>query len=69
MPGSGPARAVVDPTTGEPYAEARDSTDDDVDAACRAAADALPGWRATTPSERSRALLRAADVWRRTPRS
>ena len=41
MSGSGPVRAVVDPTTGERYAEARDSTDDDVDAACRAATDAL----------------------------
>ncbi len=62
MSGSGPVRAVVDPTTGERYAEARDSTDDDVDAACRAATDALPDWRATTPAERSRALLTAADV-------
>ena len=62
VPGSGPGRAVIDPTTGERYAVARDSTGDDVDAACRAAADALPGWRATTPSERGRALLVAADV-------
>jgi betaine-aldehyde dehydrogenase len=62
VPGSGPARGIVDPTTGERYAEARDSTDVDVDTACRAAAEALPGWRSTTPSERSRALLSAADV-------
>ena len=62
LAGSGRVRAVVDPTTGEQYAEARDSTVDDVDTACRAAADALAGWRATTPSERSRALLAAAAV-------
>jgi betaine-aldehyde dehydrogenase len=62
---SGPPRAVVDPTTGSAYAEARDSTPADVDRACAAASAALDGWRSTPPSERSRLLLSAADVLER----
>ncbi len=53
---------VVDPSTGEAYAEAPLSGPEDVDLACRAAAEAFPGWRDTTPSERARALLRLADA-------
>jgi betaine-aldehyde dehydrogenase len=51
---------VVDPSTGEPYAEAPLSGPEDVDAACRAAAEAFEGWRDSTPAERSLALLRFA---------
>src|SRR5437016_2913769 len=51
---------VVDPSTGEAYAEAPLSGPEDVDAACRAAAQAFEGWRDTTPAERSLALLRFA---------
>jgi betaine-aldehyde dehydrogenase len=52
---------VVDPSTGEPYAESPLSGPEDVDAACDAAAEAFDGWRDATPAERSRALLRFAD--------
>src|SRR5205807_3051512 len=41
----GRTMALVDPSTGEPYAEAPLSGPDDVDAACRAAAEAFEGWR------------------------
>ncbi len=53
---------VVDPSTGETYAEAPLSGSADVDLACQAAATAFDGWRDTTPSERSRMLLRLADA-------
>jgi betaine-aldehyde dehydrogenase len=58
----GPLAPVVDPSTGEAYAEAPVSTAADVDAAVRAAAAAFPGWRAATPSARSMAILRIADA-------
>ncbi|MEU8117447.1 gamma-aminobutyraldehyde dehydrogenase [Spirillospora sp. NPDC049024] len=53
---------VVDPSTGETYAEAPVSGAEDVDAAFRAAADAFPAWRDATPGERSLAMLRFADA-------
>ena len=53
---------VVDPSTGEPYAQAPVSGPADVDAALRAAAAAQPGWRDATPAERSLALLRFATA-------
>ena len=53
---------VVDPSTGETYAEAPLSGSADVDLACQAAATAFDTWRDTTPSERSRLLLRLADA-------
>lgn len=53
---------VVDPSTGEVYAEAPVSGAEDVDAAFRAASEAFPGWRDATPSERSLAMLRFADA-------
>jgi betaine-aldehyde dehydrogenase len=53
---------VVDPSTGETYAEAPLSGPADVDMACRAAAVAFSSWRDTTPSERSRMLLKLADA-------
>ena len=53
---------VIDPSTGEGYAEAPLSAAADVDLACQAAATAFDGWRDTTPSERSRLLLRLADA-------
>jgi betaine-aldehyde dehydrogenase len=54
---------LVDPTTGEVFATAPVSTEEDVDRAVRAAADAFPGWADSTPSERSRALLKIADAF------
>ncbi|MGH3152031.1 MAG: aminobutyraldehyde dehydrogenase, partial [Streptosporangiaceae bacterium] len=53
---------VIDPSTGEVYAHAPVSGRQDVDAAMQAAAAAFEGWRDTTPSERSLALLRFADA-------
>jgi betaine-aldehyde dehydrogenase len=53
---------VVDPSTGEAYAEAPLSGPEDVDVAFRAAASAFESWRDTTPSERSRMLLKLADA-------
>jgi betaine-aldehyde dehydrogenase len=53
---------VIDPSTGETYAEAPLSGPGDVDLACQAASTAFAGWRDTTPSERSRMLLKLADA-------
>jgi betaine-aldehyde dehydrogenase len=53
---------VVDPSTGEVYAQAPVSGRPDVDAAMQAAASAFAGWRDSTPSERSLALFRIADA-------
>jgi betaine-aldehyde dehydrogenase len=53
---------VVDPSTGETYAEAPLSGPEDVDLAYRAAAAAFARWRDTTPSERSLMLLKLADA-------
>ncbi|HWG74014.1 MAG TPA: gamma-aminobutyraldehyde dehydrogenase [Acidimicrobiales bacterium] len=60
-PAGGRTTSVVDPSTGKGYAEAPLSDAADVDAACRAAADAFETWRDSTPAERSMALLRLAD--------
>jgi betaine-aldehyde dehydrogenase len=59
----GQTAPLVDPSTGEVFAEAPLSSEADVDAAMQAAARAFDGgWRDTTPSERGRALLRIADA-------
>src|SRR5437879_9639119 len=57
---SGRTMPIVDPSTGEAYAEAPLSGPEDVDAACHAAAEAFEGWRDATPAERSLALLKFA---------
>ena len=53
---------LIDPSTGEVFATAPISGTAEVDAAFASAADAFPGWRDATPSERSLALLRIADA-------
>src|SRR6516164_2737361 len=58
----GQTSEVVDPSTGEPYAQAPVSGPADADAALRAAAAAFESWRDATPAERSLALLRIADA-------
>ncbi len=58
----GRTTAVVDPGTGETYAEAPLSGPGDVDRACRAAATAFERWRDTTPSERSLLLWKLAEA-------
>jgi betaine-aldehyde dehydrogenase len=52
---------LIDPSTGEVFATAPVSREDEVNAAFGAAADAFEGWRDATPAERSLALLRIAD--------
>jgi betaine-aldehyde dehydrogenase len=53
---------VVDPATGEVYAQAPLSGPADVDSAMAVAAAAFEQWGDTTPAERQRALLRLADA-------
>jgi betaine-aldehyde dehydrogenase len=60
---SGRTSSLIDPCTGEVFAQAPLSGEADVDAAVRAAARAFDnGWRDTTPGERGQALLRIADA-------
>ncbi len=54
---------LVDPTTGQVFAEAPVSSAADVDAAMVAAATAFEGWRDSTPSDRQKALIRIADAF------
>lgn len=54
----GVVSAVLNPATGEAYAEAPVSGAADVDAAMAAASTAFETWRDSTPAERQRALLR-----------
>jgi betaine-aldehyde dehydrogenase len=53
---------LINPSTGQEFAQASLSGDEDIDRACRAAARAFEEWRETTPSERSLALIRIADA-------
>jgi len=53
---------LISPVTGLPFAEAPVSNEADVDRAFAAASSAFATWKRTTPSERSRALLKIADV-------
>ncbi len=61
-PVDGRSSDLVNPATGEVFAQAPLSGPEDVDAAYGAAADAFESWRDTTPSERQLALLRLADA-------
>jgi len=54
---------LVDPSTGDVYAQAPLSRAADLDAAFKDSARAFESWRDTTPSERQRALLRIADAF------
>jgi betaine-aldehyde dehydrogenase len=58
----GPTAPLIDPSTGETFAQAPVSGPKDVDRALRVAAEAFASWRRTTPSERSLALFRIADA-------
>ena len=53
---------LVDPVTEEVFAKAAVSSEEEIDAACKAAARAFEGWGQTTPSERQLALLKIADA-------
>ena len=59
---SGETYDVLDPTTGEVYAQAQMSGAEDIDAAYGAAAKAFEAWGDTTPAERQKALLKIADA-------
>jgi betaine-aldehyde dehydrogenase len=59
---SGSSAPIVDPSTGEAFAEAPVSGPDDVERALRAAEQAFLSWRRSTPSHRSEALLKVADA-------
>jgi len=61
----GATTPLVDPCTGETYGSAPRSNAADVDDAVAAASAAFDGWRSSTPSERSLALLRIADALER----
>jgi betaine-aldehyde dehydrogenase len=53
---------LVDPSTGQVFAQAPVSSAADVDAAVQAAARAFETWRDSTPSDRQKALIRIADA-------
>ena len=53
---------IINPATGEEFARAPVSSAADVEAALQAARRAFPGWRDSTPRERSLALLHIADA-------
>jgi betaine-aldehyde dehydrogenase len=59
---SGETYDVIDPTTGEVYAQAPKSGAEDVDRAYAAAAAAFESWRETTPQDRGNALLKIAQA-------
>jgi betaine-aldehyde dehydrogenase len=59
---SGQTTDLVNPHTGEVFAQAVVSGAEDVDAAYRAASAAFDDWSQTTPSERQAALLKIADL-------
>jgi 1-pyrroline dehydrogenase len=53
---------IVNPATGETFAEVPQGTQADVDRAVKAAKAALPEWLETTPGERAEMLLKLADA-------
>ena len=61
-PQSGKYVELINPATGQPFAEMPLSGEADVDAAAKVAAQAFVSWRRTTPSQRSMALLKIADT-------
>ncbi|MDF2782512.1 MAG: gamma-aminobutyraldehyde dehydrogenase, partial [Geminicoccaceae bacterium] len=59
--GEGEPQAILNPATGDTIATINEASKAQVDAAVKAAADALPAWSRTTPAERSLMLLKLAD--------
>ena len=59
---SGETYDVIDPTTGEVYAQAPMSGAEDVDRAYAAAATAFESWVDSTPQDRAAAMLKIADA-------
>jgi betaine-aldehyde dehydrogenase len=61
-PKSGKYVELISPVTGQPFAESPVSDQSDVDHAVDVAAQAFASWKRTTPSQRSLALLKIADL-------
>src|SRR6202161_3827731 len=61
-PKSGKYVELISPVTGQPFAEMPVSNESDVDHAVQVAAKAFVSWKRTTPSQRSLALLKIADL-------
>jgi len=61
-PKSGKYVELLSPVTGQPFAEMPLSNESDVDHAVQVAAKAFTSWKRTTPSQRSMALLKIADL-------
>ena len=61
-PKSGQYVELINPSTGAPFAEMPVSNAADVDAAVSVAEKAFASWKRTTPSQRSNALLKIADL-------
>jgi betaine-aldehyde dehydrogenase len=61
-PKSGKYVELISPVTGQPFAESPVSDLSDVDHAVAVAAQAFTSWKRTTPSQRSLALLKIADL-------
>ena len=59
--GEGEPQAILNPATGETIATLSEASKAQIDAAVKAAAEALPAWSRTTPAERSLMLLKLAD--------
>ena len=57
----GATEPILNPATGEAFAEAPLSTEEDINRAVAAARSAFDGWSTTTPGERALALLKIAD--------
>ncbi|MGC2169060.1 MAG: aldehyde dehydrogenase family protein, partial [Acidimicrobiales bacterium] len=62
-PQSGQYVELINPSTGLAYLEMPVSNAADVDAAFDAAKKAFASWKRTTPSQRSLALLKIADLF------
>ena len=60
---SGETTSIINPSTGQAYASAPKSNSVDIDSVFKAASDAFPGWRDSTPSQRQLALIRIADAF------
>lgn len=58
----GRTAGLVDPSTGDVFAQAPVSGQADIDAACSAAATAFESWGDSTPAERGLAMFRFADA-------
>jgi betaine-aldehyde dehydrogenase len=61
-PKNGKYVELISPVTGQPFAESPVSDQSDVDHAVDVAAQAIASWKRTTPSQRSLALLKIADL-------